>query len=243
MFPQNQVLGDGEISDHPVPVSFLRYVGQSALHGSIRGCAGEIFSAEQNLAGRGGPQAGDHLGQLPLAVARHSGQAQDLASPDLQVYLSQSLRPPVAQRGDSPQLEPHGSGRPFDPLPSDRQLAPHHHAGQLGLAGAGRRFRADHPAVPQHGNPIADVKDLVQFVRDEDQGMALAGHLAQSEEELVDLLGCEHGGRLVQDQQGRAAVEGLHDFDPLLFADRQLPDGHFRIDLQAVDFRQLQDAA
>jgi hypothetical protein len=37
-------------------------------------------------------------------------------------------------------------------------------------------------------------------VRDEDDGQALALELAQVVEELVDLLGHEHRGRLVEDQ-------------------------------------------
>ena len=43
-------------------------------------------------------------------------------------------------------------------------------------------------------------------------------------EQLLDLLGDEHGRRLVQDQDVRAPVEELEDLDPLLLADADVLD-------------------
>ncbi len=70
---------------------------------------------------------------------------------------------------------------------------------------------------------------LVQLVADEDQTVAVLGHLAQRLEEFVDFLRRQHGGRLVQDEQGRAAVERLDDLDALSFAHGQRPDRGFRV--------------
>ena len=47
---------------------------------------------------------------------------------------------------------------------------------------------------------------------------------------VVGLLRREHGGRLVEDQDPRLAVERLQDLDPLLLADRELPDARARVD-------------
>ena len=45
--------------------------------------------------------------------------------------------------------------------------------------------------------------------------------LAQVLEESVDLLRDENGGRFVEDDDPRAAVEDLQDLDPLALADAQ----------------------
>ena len=50
---------------------------------------------------------------------------------------------------------------------------------------------------------------------------AIARSVAKS---ALGLLRREHGGRLVQDQNARVAVERLEDLDALLLADRELPD-------------------
>jgi hypothetical protein len=75
--------------------------------------------------------------------------------------------------------------------------------------------RGDGRAAPDHGDLVGDLEHLVELVRDEDDGHALALELAQVVEELVDLLGHEHGGRLVEDEDAGAPVEHLEDLDPL----------------------------
>ncbi len=53
-------------------------------------------------------------------------------------------------------------------------------------------------------------------------------------EQLVDLLRHEHRGRLVEDEDARAAVEHLHDLDPLPVAHAEVGDQASRVDGQAV---------
>ena len=57
--------------------------------------------------------------------------------------------------------------------------------------------------------------------------------VAQRAEELLDLLGCQHGGGLVHDEDRGAAVEHLEDLDALLLAHRELPDHRARVHRQA----------
>ena len=71
-----------------------------------------------------------------------------------------------------------------------------------------------------------------ELVADEDDAPAGVGHRSQGPEELVHLLRRQHGRRLVHDQDPRAAVEHLEDLDPLLLADRELPDLGPRVDPQ-----------
>ena len=67
----------------------------------------------------------------------------------------------------------------------------------------GRRLRvrgADGGPPADHGDRVGDLADLVELVRDEDDGQALALELGEVAEQLVDLLGHEDGGGLVEDQ-------------------------------------------
>ena len=54
--------------------------------------------------------------------------------------------------------------------------------------------------------------------------------LAQRVEQLVDLLRHEDGGRLVEDEDARAAVEHLEDLDPLAVADAEVLDERVGVD-------------
>ena len=60
---------------------------------------------------------------------------------------------------------------------------------------------------------------------------AIARNVSNS---TVRLLRCEHRGRLVEDQHPRVPIEGLEDLDPLLLADRELPDPGAWIDGEPV---------
>ena len=60
------------------------------------------------------------------------------------------------------------------------------------------------------------------------------GELAQRTEELVDLLGHEHGRRLVEDEDVGAAVQDLEDLDALLVADAEIAHQFVGVDLEAV---------
>ena len=56
----------------------------------------------------------------------------------------------------------------------------------------------------------------------------------RTHEELLGLLRREHAGRLVEDQDVRAAVEHLDDLGPLLQADRQVARARVGIEREAV---------
>ena len=54
----------------------------------------------------------------------------------------------------------------------------------------------------------------------EDDRAAILGEIAQEGEDLLRLSGREHGGRLIEDEDLRVAIERLQDLHPLLLADR-----------------------
>ena len=58
-------------------------------------------------------------------------------------------------------------------------------------------------------------------------------------EKLVGLAGGEHGGRLVEDEHARLAVQRLDDLDALLDADGEVLDEGVGVDGKAVAAREL----
>ena len=84
--------------------------------------------------------------------------------------------------------------------------------------------RGDGAPAPDHGDGVGDLEHLVELVVDEDDRVALGLQLAQVAEQLLDLLGHQHGGRLVEDQDPGAAEEHLDDLDPLTLADLERLD-------------------
>ena len=62
-------------------------------------------------------------------------------------------------------------------------------------------------------------------------------HVPQRHKQIIDFLGRQHGGRLVQNDETGAPVERFEDLDALLLADRKLPDVGIRVDLEPVGLR------
>ena len=65
---------------------------------------------------------------------------------------------------------------------------------------------------------------------------------AQHAEQLGDLLRGEHGGRLVEDEDPRAAVQRAEDLDALLHPDGHVLDHRVGVDGEAVAVGELADA-
>lgn len=78
-------------------------------------------------------------------------------------------------------------------------------------------------------------------MRDEDDGQAFGLELAQVVEERVHLLRHEHGGRLVEDEDLRAAVEDLEDLHALAVGDSEVLDQGVGAHAEAVRVRDLLD--
>ncbi len=112
---------------------------------------------------------------------------------------------------------------------AQEHVSSHHQAGKARLGRSGGRQGLDHLATAQHGDPVGDLRHLVQLVADEDDRFPLGRQAADDREQLAGLLGREDGGRLVEDEDVGVAVEGLEDLDPLLLPDRDVLDLGLRI--------------
>ena len=112
--------------------------------------------------------------------------------------------------------------------------AAHHHVGQRLLVCVLRLHRTDIPALAQHRDPVGHRHNLIELMGDKQDGFALLGKLPHGGHQLVDLLGGEHGGGLVKDEDFVVPVEHLQDFHPLLHPHGDVLHLGVQIHLQAV---------
>ena len=101
--------------------------------------------------------------------------------------------------------------------------------------------RRDALAVSQHRHAIAELEDLVQPVRDEDDAPALRDEVAHGLEHALDLRLAECRCRLVENEQARVADEEAGDLDELPLADRERL--HRRPELDVAKAELVEDAA
>ena len=138
----------------------------------------------------------------------------------------------------------HRAGRVrFAAIDGERDLAADHQLGEVLLVRLGRDPLADDLAAPDDRDPVGDLEDLVELVADEDDAVALGREAAQDLEDLLGLLRCQDGGRLVEDEDLGVAVERLEDLDPLLPADGQGADLDVGVDLEAEPSTEFDDPA
>ena len=119
-------------------------------------------------------------------------------------------------------------------------VAPHHHGGELLHRDVLGLHRADVLALAQHRAPVGHGHDLRQLVGDEQYALALRRQVLHDLHQLVDLLGRQHGGGFVEDQDFVVPVQHLQDLGALLHAHGDVGDLCVRVHLQAVALRQFE---
>ena len=105
-----------------------------------------------------------------------------------------------------------------------------------------RIHRGHRPASPHDGDGVGQREDLLQLVRDEDDGDSLRLQLPKVPKEVIHLLWNEDGGRFVQDQDPGPPVQHLDDLDPLALTDTQVLHEPARIERDTVAARELPDS-
>ena len=105
---------------------------------------------------------------------------------------------------------------------AEMRLLPGHRLDQPVLGQVGDRARNDVAGVAQHGHRLADLVDLLQVMRDEQEGHALRLQLAHAPEQALDLVAVELGGRFVEDDEAGAVGEGAGDLDQLARLDLEV---------------------
>lgn len=174
----------------------------------------------------------------PLPCTPADGE--DLALGDVEAQAVHHALPVRGLHGEVPDLEGHLAER--GGLLVERQAdGPTDHEGREFRGGSARVGGADHLAAADHGDDVGDGLDLAQLVRDEHDRLPVRLQLRHDAEQLVGLLGRQHGGGLVEDQHLGVADEGLDDLDALLDTDREVLDHGVGIDVEPVLVGDLPD--
>lgn len=182
---------------------------------------GEAFASYVHGARvvRVGPEDGAR--HLRPPGADQPGEADDLARVHVEADVVED-----AVAGEPAHRQQRGCGvGVFGPFARVLLLdaAAHHELDEFVLGGR-RGDLVDAAAVAEDGDAVAECGDLLQVVGDEDDPDAVLAQLADDREELLDLLGGEHGGRLVHDQDAGLQAERLGDLHHLEPGDAQFTD-------------------
>ncbi len=148
--------------------------------------------------------------------------------------------------GDADPGQLQGRGEPVVAVLALRRQRRHgladHGLDELGVGVVRRRDAAeDQGPAPQDRAAVGDRPGLPELVGDDDHGQALRAQGRDPGEQGVDLLGGEHAGRLVEDDDARAAHQDLEDLDPLALPDRQVADLGRGVDREPVALGRLGD--
>src|SRR5713101_4059619 len=210
-------------------------------HAPRRG-PGDVLAPDPDLTAARTPQAGESVDQLGLAVAVHPGEADDLPGTHVERDSAHGAEAAIVEDAevlDFEQRLARGSRFLFD---TQQDLAAHHHARESRLRRALAGNRLDLPSPSQDRDPICDLDDLLELVRDEDERLALRLQPADDLEQLGRLLGCQDGCGLVEDEDLGSAVERLQDLDSLLLADADVLHARLRVDGKPEPFGELADS-
>ena len=264
---QEEVQPDGQRADDALAEPVVGHVAKAELLPRGRPDMRVTGAAvEEHVAVRGVPLARDHLGERALAVSVDARRPEDLALPELERDLLDAELRSLAVRADALQLE-NASRRRRRRRPAPR---PRRAGGPPAARRRPRRVRASSPNMirtisarssscalersaarsivpasrPWRRIEISSPSDerLVELVRDEDDRLALLLEPAEHLRQLGDALRGQHRGRLVEDQDARAAPERLDDLDLLLVAEREVGRLRVRVDLDAELVGELREA-
>ena len=112
-------------------------------------------------------------------------------------------------------------------------LAADHRVGEPSLGPAGEAGGDHLPAVPEHGDEVAEREHLGETVRDVEEGDALRLHAGDRREELGGFALAERRSRLVEDEDLGVRRERLGDLDHLPLGEREVADERRRRDVEA----------
>ena len=241
---QHHVRRDAQTRRDPGSEPVLRNVRDSRVDSCPRVARVRDAALDPDFARGRMTHPADRLRELSLPVPGDAGDGQDLAGPNRERHVLQGRFPAIALGAEALDLEHDlAEGGPVA-LGSPRRLdlSPDHQARELLQRRVGDRDRRHRLAASEDRDAVGDRHHLVQLVRDEDDRPPVRGHLSQRLEEDARLLRRQHRGRLVEDQDPRVTVERLHDLDPLLLAERELPDPCTWVDAEPVTLAELRDA-
>ena len=236
---EHQVFREREVEDEPAGLTVFGNVRKTLLGSCADGRARDVLPGERHRARRDGRKPRNSVRDLHLAVARNARDGEDLARAHGERHVAYNGESVVVFHAEMVDVQHRRAElrRLFSQLKA--HLAAHHARGHLLRGGGGDVAHAHKAAAAQNGAAVGDLLDLLELVRDEDDRLALAAHLADDLKQKLDLLRREDGRRLVENEDLRLAVQHFQDLDALLHRDVQILDLLRRVHLKAELFREL----
>ena len=204
------------------------------------GHMGDVLAAKGNFAGNHRLQARETVHQLRLAIAIDTGDAHDLALAHLKAHIPHGvLFMQLAGHGQMLHIQHHVSGICRTLHHMEIHIMAHHHGAELLHTGVLGLHSADVLTLTQHSTAVGHGHDLVKLVGNEQDGLSLCGQIPHDLHELIDLLGGQHGGRLVENEDLILPVQHLQNFGTLLHTHGDVLDECIGVNLQPIPLTEL----
>ena len=157
----------------------------------------------------------------------------------MQVQTPENFHTPVVDAVQILHFQHHITGLLLRLVHAEGDLTTHHHAGKLILCHIGHIHGTDVLAKTDDGTVIGRGLDLLELVSNQNDALAVGGQVVHNVDKLHDLLRCQRGGGLVQNQHIRAAIERLEDLHTLLHAHGDIFNFGIGIDGQTITLGNL----
>ncbi len=152
----------------PLGAAVLGHQGESGGHGQARSSRRKLPAEHLDLTAVEPVDAEDRAGHFTATRPDQTGEAEDLAAPDVEGDVGEHAfaRQPAHAEGD---LADPGLLLGVELL----RIAADHAAHQTVLVEVGQGFTGDPGTIPKGGDPLAQLEDLLQAVRDEQHRRSL----------------------------------------------------------------------
>ncbi len=231
---QREVGPQPHIGQQPFALAVLGHVGEPRRQRLRDVREARDLAAHLDLARRAVVQADDRFGDRRSARADEAGEAEDLTLAQIERHVPDARRLEMPHRQHDRRIDI----RLMLGRVEVGQLAADHHLRRRIRRQRDRGNRGDELTVAQHRHPVGQPHDLVELVRDEDDGDTARREPADLLEQRLRLAHRQHGGRLVHDQHPGVAADRLGDLDHLLVGHRQGIDARIGVDVDMQRFEQ-----
>ncbi|CAH0306222.1 hypothetical protein SRABI128_04345 [Microbacterium sp. Bi128] len=231
---ERDVPGHGQVHHEALLAAVLRHEAHAGGDGHLGIPRPELASVEGDIAGVVGVDAEYGTGHLGAAGADEAGQGNDFPGADLEADIAE--HPGAAE---AVHFQDHVADLGGGLGEKGANVAAHHLANDLLDGDVGRAVGGDVPAVPHHGDAVAQVKDFVETVRNEEDAGPAVPEAPGHGEQPFHLDAAEGCRGLVHHQDFGVQRNGLGDFNDLLVRDGQAFGDAGRVDRNAEPLEQL----
>lgn len=211
---QCDVLAHRQIADDAIGLALLWAHAEALGDGILGGVQGDALPVDQSLAAVGAVDAKEQPRGFGPARTQQPGHAHYLAWPDRQIEGRDAAALAVVPEAEG-RLGLGCLGWGIAMRHRFGQVAAQHQSHQIAARQIGQGPAADHAAIAQHRHPVGDLIDLIQKMRDDDNGKALIAQGFQHAEQRLHLARVKAGGGFVQKQHLARQIDGAGDGDDL----------------------------